>query len=335
MGEALISRAGGGGSSDDIILVPLPGYHSIGVTLKTEDGRALSNALISCKDGNSWYNYTTNEKGQCTFVCNSGAANISVGNNINGIQYIDILPITENVDAPVGLTSLLNLVHPKASSITITGSRLVNILVDRIVDLYVVGGGGGGAGGLTANGSIYDTNSGGGGAGYLNTYLNINLNIGQYNFICGGGGAGGNTANVNRDDISIAYGSTGGTSYIVNTNYSAIGGEGGLASNRIRTAGIGGLGNGGGKINYNYTQPENSSIDFAGGGGGQRDQDGGSPYGGKGTWMDWSNSVFYAATAGQRGGGGGGGYIWSRTSSYNRYFVGAMGGTGLFKIDFK
>ena len=72
MAEAILSRSGGGES--ETIIPITPGYHTILATLKTEDGVAITNQVVSCNDGGRFHNYTTNEKGQAMFVTNSGSA---------------------------------------------------------------------------------------------------------------------------------------------------------------------------------------------------------------------------------------------------------------------
>lgn len=61
MGEALISRAGGGGDAEQIIPIT-PGYHTILATVRTDKGTPMVEYPVSCLDGSSQYNYSTNEK---------------------------------------------------------------------------------------------------------------------------------------------------------------------------------------------------------------------------------------------------------------------------------
>lgn len=211
MGEALISRAGGG-EAEQIIPVT-PGYHTILATLLTPDNIAITNQIISCKDGSTYYNYTTNEKGQAMFVCNSGSANFLINNVINGISYIDIANTWINVDAPVGLTQKINLKYNTGPAKNYTNNGNFAILCDRPNAKIIIEGGGGGGGAASTCMECY-----GGGSGYINTYTGINKGI--YRFIKGIGGAGARGGLHNT-------GSTGGTSYIENTNMSATGGTGG------------------------------------------------------------------------------------------------------------
>lgn len=359
MGEALISRSGGGGSDEDSIVV-IPGYHSLLVTLKTQDGTVMTNSVISCKDGSAYYNYTTNEKGQCLFMCNSGSANILVSNKLNGITYADIVPTWMNIDCPIGSKTIKNFVHNKQTTYEQLSSGMFYLSAKRNVNLILVGGGGGGAGAWCRTRRDYERQfaGGGGGAGYLNSYQ-ITLEAGGYNFIAGSGGTGGSSINnynnaLQSAEFELTKGKTGGTSYIVNTSYSAAGGTGGIINwGSNGRAGVGGLGNGG----YLSNNAGRSSVSFAGGGGGkpggcstwnsQYDhqapsnavgEEGGYPYGGSGSiairHSSGRGSTYgqWGATSGQRGGGGGACFGRADEPDENRA---GSGGRGLLRIEFK
>ena len=334
MGEALISRAGGGSSGDDVIIPVTPGYHTILATVRTDKGTPMVEYPVSCLDGASQYNYSTNDKGQVMFTCNSGSANIFINNQYNGIQYIDFDSKWTNVGAPIGQTQRVNIAVSRGNSfIEFITSKKFSVIEDRnISNLIIVGAGGGGGRGSTDNWDG-DSYGGGGGAGYMNQYNNLTFQKNNtYNFICGTGGAGGNN--------NSADGGTGGTSYIVNSSYSAIGGTGGERGQRYISPGTtnggkGGLGNGG-SLNtridhddYNecYIVATDSPVNFAGGGGGFGCRSpynaGGSPYGGNGGYQ--SNGI-----NGQRGAGGGGG--GARGSSLRN---GGRGGNGLCRINIR
>ena len=321
MAEAIISRAAGEAES----VVPVtPGYHTILVTLKDPDGALIGNYPINCKDGSSNYSYTTNAKGQTMFVCNSGAANIFVNNYNGSYRYLDFNSCWTNIDAPIGLTTKVNINLNKGSEMyEFTTNSLFELYKEKVCNLCIIGAGGGGAsGGYTSSDDDDDYYyGGGGGSGYMNNYYNQNLN-GQYNFIIGVGGVGGNAR-----ASSLIYGAnanSGGISYIVNTNYSASGGQGGYAAYSYNVkAAAGGLGDGGkGHPIYarnNLTNGKNSPVDFAGGGGGASLTIGGSPYGGNGA------NLTINGNAGTRGGGGGAG-------GANSYSMGGKGGNGLMRI---
>ena len=104
MGEALISRAGGEPEASIPVVV---GSCSILLTVKDSIGQPAVNILANCRDGSSWYNYTTNEKGQCLFMCNSGAANINIINKYsNGAIILDQKRKNINIDAPVSTVAI-------------------------------------------------------------------------------------------------------------------------------------------------------------------------------------------------------------------------------------
>lgn len=358
MAEAILTR---GSIDPDSIIVATPGYHTVLVNLMTDDGRKISNAIVNCMDGSINYSYTTNEKGQVLFTCNSGAANIFVNNNYAGRIYSDISDTWMNIDAPIGGISKINFIHNKISIVEFTTNKVFYFQSPREVDLYIVGAGGGAGGswcawsGKSGDGWQDYSTGGGGGAGYMNNYYNQNISYDVgYNFIIGVGGVGGNCYNEKNTSSSamlssmwsaakasnkITNGNSGGTSYIVGTSYSAAGGggggfapaNGGMTGNWAGSKGIGGLGNGGGTNNSNVYRPtiaaQNSPVTFAGGGGGGGYQNNtkGSPYGGiKGT----NNN---SNCNGSRGGGGGAGY-GGANGQYGATRSGS-GGNGLLRIE--
>lgn len=327
MGEAIISRYSG---ESEAIIPIIPGYHTLLVTLRDYNGDLLKDLYLNCKDGSTWYNYKTNEKGQVMYTCNSGSANITFPNNIsNGLKILGLNQTVMNVDAPIGMTSKVNMNIPKGPEYYDLTATTNFMILNKECDINIVGGGGGGAGGGGRYPNASSFTAGAGGAGYMNNY-NMRMN-GIYRFIVGSGGSGGPAncyGQTSSGTYGYIYGGAGGTSYVENTNMSAVGGAGG----GIGSGGVGGLGNGGfagpGSIKY----PENSPVDFAGGGGAQAEWmttsggitsvNGGSPYGGK--------SVHGSAPgAGSRGGGGG---APSYTSDLGTYYGGARGGDGMMRI---
>lgn len=320
MAEAIVSRYTR--LPEDVIdPIPVtPSTHGIKVTLKDPEGMAMVDWPINCKDGSNWYNYKTNDKGQTIFSITSGAANISINNYNGSYQLLDFNAKNINVDAPIGMTTRLNVqLDQGANFYEFTRSKLFGFRYQRTGNIVIVGGGGGGgAGGITGSDDddIYAVGAGGG-AGYLSTYNDQSLS-GLYNFIVGTGGAGG------RRESS---GSSGGTSYIVNTSYSANGGAGGEGGWTGRfNGGKGGLGKGGdgGEYATNYNGG-NSSVNFAGGGGagGSSSGKGGSPYGAN------PNTSGQQGLSGSRGGGGSG----SGALSYGSSYTGGRGGSGLLRIN--
>ena len=266
MGEALISRAGGGtgnGGSSEPDIPALPGYHTTLITLKDYQNKAMPNYTINCKDGASWYNYTTNEKGQALFTSNSGSCNFTVFNNI-GARYLDFNTSYMNIDAPLGQTSRHNLIVNKTiGTIYLTASANYRFIIPRNnVNVTLCGGGGGGGGGVHYSDeyTTKDLTGGRGGSGYTTSpKFNFQSNVNYYASI-GSGGSGGHS-----DEYWIyshaANGSSGGTTTFINT--SATGGGGGEGADDIwstPSAGAGGaglspygIGGSGGTGDYNGT----------------------------------------------------------------------------------
>lgn len=334
MGEALISRAGGGEIESPIPITP--GYHTVRVTLKDWNNTPVQNYAIACNDGSAMYEYTTNEKGQCLFVCNSGSANIHIRNVINGVTIADIGDSWANIDAPVGLTTDVKLNLIKGPNyVDYTSSKTFNTLIVSEADLDIIGGGGGGGAGDYEN---RDSFGGGGGAGgNWNRYNNIPINRTPLSFVAGSGGSGGYWRSGSTHSSANVDGKAGGTSYIANTSYSAYGGGGGNSSSYSTGSGAANVGTGkGGNGNRTWNVPSelvaamNSPLDFAGGGGrgGCKTRNmpsmiGGYPYGGSGAWSNNSEGEV-SGGSGSRGGGGGGGL-----GDDSR---GGSGGTGMMRL---
>lgn len=310
MGECLIAR-GQTATKNVLDDIPVSGdYCSIVVLLQDSAGGPCENTKINCKDGTRWYNYTTNEAGMVLFKCNSGAANISANNWINGVYTFDQAAVSKDYDAPVGTKRLENLVFPKINNFSRLDSGWYNGWfrgTNRIKNLIVVGGGGGGGMGNASSGISMGCGGGGGGLSYA-TYVDINTNQNYSIYV----GAGGHCSYGN------SYGNTGETSMAF--GISANGGTGGGGVNAGWTTkqsnyGIGGLamcngGNGSGHVNFNANDGENGA---GGGGGAARFQDpiyktcyGGNNGGGYGC-INNENGFFFNGTAGLRGSGGGGG----------------------------
>lgn len=341
MAEAIITRAAG---EPESTLPISPIAHTVEVTVKLGDNRVIANCPVSCKDGSTYYNYKTNEKGKVLFMANSGAANIFVNNVINGTQFIDFIGNSINIDAPVGLSTRVNLTLQNGGNyFEYTSSRSFGILAARNVDLTIVGGGGGGGSGC-GNKAVNARCGAGGGAGYMNNYNGIIMGpVSIYNFKCGAGGLGGH--NPPNSSVNGNNGTTGATSYIENTSYFAIGGTGGGGANLSGDApngGVGGLGNGAGRIaGYYLEEPEDSPVDFAGGGGGafhindlagfnENEHWRGLYYGGG---YDYNYNLVSAS----RGGGGCGGYNYYNIGNWNNETntrsSGYNGGSGLMRIN--
>ena len=219
MGEALISRAGGGEA--EAILPVVPGYHTILINLKDYENKPLSNFYVNCKDGSSWYNYTTNEKGQALFTTNSGSANFTVFNR----KYIDFVNTSINVDAPLSQSSKKDIILNKASTVYITSTSNVKFLLPQInLNTVLCGGGGGGGGGGEID--FEPDYAGRGGHGYTKSVkFSADSNTNIYCYI-GLGGSGGKSESDSWPSSEGGVGGTGGTTTL-NGQYSANGGKGG------------------------------------------------------------------------------------------------------------
>lgn len=342
MGEAIITSRGG--SQEDPVPV-VPGYHSILVTLRDYQGKLLKDYPINCKDGSVWYNYKTNETGKALFTCNSGSANISTNNVVDGYRYLDIPNHIMNCDAPIGGQTRLAFNIPKTTTKNFSfgaGTSKIRFMHNQECSGYIVGGGGGGTYYFDY---YYSTKSSGGGGGYLNYINNCifkqNENI---NIVVGFGGAG---KGGHNSWTSNGPGGSGQTSYISNYPYSANGGQGGNALSK--KGGIG-FGNGGYCDQYTFIKPTNSGSSLAGGGGGATDQtiyivDGtkpsdypekyvkGYPFGGLPAYYTQysGGNVTRAQSGGIPGGGGAGGS--SDNGQTGSYSIGGAGGNGICKLN--
>lgn len=279
MGEAIITRAGGGGSTEVQPPQIVANVCMILGILKDPKGKPMSNWPINCKDGTRNYNYKTDEKGQVIFSCNSGAANISFPNsNGDGIIYADILANTYNIDAPLTTSKVVNFSFKQPTTGTkfrwnSAGQYKYMFLNTSKINLFIGGGGGGGGGGYAGAGS-------GGECKYIK-----NIVINNYEIISatvGGGGGGGYMVynnNTNSFQSNEFNGHTGETSYF--GQYSAIGGNGG------RQGDIGGVSPNNGWFGNGSTNPNkfyNSNVNYGGGGGKGK-------YLGSFNDFDWTNRI--------------------------------------------
>lgn len=329
MAECIISRAAGQ-IPDEILnpIYPTAGVYKLLITLRFEDNTPIKNTLVSCKDGSTYYNYTTNEKGQCLFSCNSGAANIFVNNtNLDGKKYVDIIPTWMNIDCPVGETGRFDFKHNKNTSkvYEFYSSEDIYFSMNHYFNAFIVGGGGGGAGAFYNNSYAVGHGSGTpGAAGYMNNYYNqFFQKYTCYKFIAGSGGSGGRGTILSG--INYNAGGTGGTSTLSILNLSAVGGEGG----RLEGQGIaiGGLGNGG---------AQNSPVSFAGGGGGGYYSTYGRPGGGAPINYNASNEWIGPSRFASKGGGGGTLQTATNLIRYgatSSHYTGGIGGKGMLRLE--
>ena len=331
MAECIIARGGkyGGDSYQPPIIAD---KHTILCTIRDSNNTPIENISVDCKDGDVWYNYTTNNKGQVLFITNSGSANITAQNysRKDKWKFLDQDSAIYNVDAPVGLSTVANIslifknsqyYTSMTDNIETSGEYCYNgnykIRIANYVNAVVVGGGGGSTKGEIRNNSTgYGGNGGpGGGGGGIAIQNQISVSHDEvYKLYIGEGGA--------RSTGSYLWqaGSGGSSSAF---GVSASGGGGGNSSGG-GIAGIGLTGNekySGGNgiwsgrwpgINYfNPAYPAHSQYSKYSGGGGSgmsyliSDYHwyGGNPYGGNGgAW-----AVDGQSGRGPGGGGGGGG----------------------------
>ena len=313
MGECLIAR-GQTATKNVLDDIPVSGdYCSIVVLLQDSAGGPCENTKINCKDGTRWYNYTTNEAGMVLFKCNSGAANITASNIINGFRVYDQAATTKNYDAPVGTKKLEKFMFNRVSHFARSQDGWFNGWIfratDAIKNLILVGGGAGG-------GYYGHDNASGGGGGAKNFYSTVNVANNQYyNLYIGTGGAIGSHG---------TNGSSGGTT--TGFGYQVIGGSGN---------GLGGRGmfNGGNAGDRGTNGGNGVNGAGGGGGGGGGGGFGGNNGGGNGAlyYYDYGLADRWTArdaTSGKQGSGGGGGGGYS-----NGYGAAGSGGSGRVEFD--
>lgn len=339
MAECIIAR---GGSKQQEQIPIISDRAQILVTVKSSNNEVIPNSSVHCKDGSTWYNYTTNEKGQTLFVTNSGqcsitAYNFSIAENC---KYMDQLPAySNNIDTPIGSVKKIELTLQNRSDVefnTWSNANIFNtygywtgnykIIAHNKLNAFLGGAGGGGGGGTYAT---YERSGCGGGGGGINIINGFNVEKNStYKIYVGVRGIGYNW-------IQNRNGTSGGTTTAF--GYVANGGGGGMHG----AFGYDGIGIGGGSGSYfggnggysyeyrsdhNYTNGQNSNISNWGGGGGGGcvnmygmggRSNAGGPYGGycyDGNGTDGTN------------GGGGGGAGWTGE--------GGAGGNGKITIHF-
>lgn len=281
MGEAFLVKSLGFkpyDPLDDVVIAE--GRCSILAKVVDSEGNFIANCKVNCKDGSTWYNYTTNDQGTALFQCNSGAANITASNYGSDFRIFDQQPNTVNIDAPVGTKFSIDIPLAKCTSFSeISGSHTGIFRVsDNISNLNVVGGGGGGSPG---NYYSYHDYSGG-----WSEYWSR-----------GGGGGGGGSRNFSssvvvarNQNYTFTIGSGG------ETNLSRFCGYAGGTSSAFELSALGGSG-------ASYCIGGNGGIGLYNGG------KGGNGYNNTSGRLYWSNETGYDGTNGAGGGGGGGSMI--------------------------
>lgn len=343
MAECIIARGGGKIEEGSELPPVISGFCSILAEIVDPEGNPIENLSVHCKDGSTWYNYHTNDKGQVLFITNSGSANITAWNFSIQDQYkwLDLNYTVKNVDAPVTTSKKVELALPKLNNTfhygytsniyedCYSGGYKVRVANTANIFLYGAGGGGG------ADSGLYNIHSGGGGGGAGNTANNISLTKNHlYSFFIG---SGGNHGYGIRTEVAWQFSpaEAGGTSSVL--GYTAIGGMGGRTGSSNSAQAYGGAGgtgtyNGGNGGGYTITtqyntagSPSENSL-FGGGGSGLNASSlnvpGGSPYGG---WYIQNRMTNLSKIHGQYGGGGGAGpYDMALGGVYN----GGDGGNG-------
>lgn len=323
MAECII--AGRGRSSEEDKAPIIQNRHTILLTVKTSKGDIIPDCLVKCRDGSTWYNYSTNSKGQVLFVTNSGTANIIAYNysQTQEYQYLDQGQQFLNIDAPIGLstTTEISLNNNIGSAYfnqmggTFGGGLFwmahngnYRIIAHNKVDVTVVGGGGSGQQGSYVSSSAYYIGGGGGGGGGSATgTLNVTPSD-SFKIYVGSGGKFNNSAMQNNGTwLNHVAGVSGGTTSAL--GFVATGGGGGHTStNGQEIGGTGGIG----AANPNAY---NTRVYFGGNGG----------IGG----LHGSNGENSNGSIGGGGGGGGGYGTISESSSPNRFYGGTpYGGNG-------
>lgn len=326
MAECIIARGGrtvieNGGGLPPVIA----GYCQVVANVYDGDGNPFPDVLVCCKDGNTWYNYHSNDKGQILFVTNSGSLNITARNysSENGYTWIDQKPpATMNIDAPVTTSKFCNI-----NFSTYKDNRQYTSVVSygkfkfrSTNSVYVICGGAGGGGG----GSYYQGEGpwvgGAGGAKNAGT-VQINKDT-IYNMYIGQGGRGSTTYS--------AYGGTGGSTSCCGVTAT---GGGGASASGVGIAYTGNAGGGGGRNPSNNQVTMNGTNGYGGAGGsysssGADRAKGGSPNGGRGAYRD---SYAWSASPGGIGGGGGAGYAGgiSNQDDTSSSYWGGNGGSGI------
>ena len=167
MGEAIISRAGGGGGSKENI----PSDISIMLLTLTDSAGKPANAIpVQCNDAGILYNYATNSNGQVLFTSlKSGWANLNISTTyVNGVIIADqVSNGWYNIEAPFGKNTKANLALENIKSKSITNGNYVFIVKDSI-NINMAGGGGGDGGSFIAyrnNSDRWTRHAGGSGGG--------------------------------------------------------------------------------------------------------------------------------------------------------------------------
>lgn len=259
MGEAIITRAGGGsgGSSGGGEFSPDPSLCKILVTLINPDGSAVDNGKVRYADSDGGnYTYSTNANGKCLITTNKSSGYIHTDE-----EYEDINSANISVSTPLGEVIKKNITRTlQTSGYSIKKTTNCNVKFSPLlksIDVELYGGGGGGYSGDTrvnfegqtdsTTGQLsrgprfseyrHDQSEYYGGNGYTNKSTITISPDNNYSIIIGKGGSGGTNTYLYGKRVSLGYsfdyrascsgveGSTGGTSSFGGI-LSAVGGAG-------------------------------------------------------------------------------------------------------------
>ena len=237
MGEALISRAGGGNGESETIV---PSDQSMVIlTVQDSSGLPLSNIKVNANDAGVFYNYTTNSLGQCLFTLKSGWANFNIQNQYsNGLKFADQTSKGwYNFEATLGKRVELTAKYDIRNSGNFSTNGNYTFLIKNSINVSLGGGSGGSGGSYTLyQPASYTERMYGGAGGGAQEILNRKLTIarnGIYRVSIGSQGASGSSGSGTHQNghTSISSyptsGKSGGTSIF--NNISATGGGGGEA----------------------------------------------------------------------------------------------------------
>lgn len=210
-------------------IFPTTGYYDVTVTCTLTDGTKNYDIGKARWNGTKWLITVTDapENTVCSadFVPNTNPYPVFTY-MIDGVDYANDISKVEVIKDGNGNWKI---------KFYESGTFTTTYPENNAVDIFVVGGGGGGAGSDNAG-----VGGSGGGGGYTKTYTSFSLKWNtDYQVVVGAGGSGAQS--------SSSGGLDGGTSYFMNTTYSASGGKGAtVITVNTKNGGDGGSGGGAG-----------------------------------------------------------------------------------------
>lgn len=195
------------------------GAASVSLTLKDQNNRAISGAMVANLFDSSGNTAITDANGHVDGVLPEGTWTLTVSN------YGDLEDWSQEITVNRGEAQTINATLTRRNFLRVTSSRNVRYTADVDTVDAAVGGGGGGAGGGAAN-----KTGGGGGGGYSTVVYGLSVTPNElYKAVVGSGGSAGSSKSEN--------GGNGGTSSFMGVT--ASGGTGGGSSDNGGTAGAG------------------------------------------------------------------------------------------------